>query len=270
MMTDLADGQEIILKPPAMTDDFTEIPETLFGPRKRLVWAYTALQKLKNPSVLDVGCGTGDLLTIPLARRCVDITGTDIHQQSIDHAKAASIGLPNAKFICGSLKDVVGQYDVAILSEVLEHVDRPTDFLVELKSRLAPGGILLLTVPNGYGPFEMDQVLWKRNFLWIPALHARYVERRGRGTAAATFNDESPHVNFFTKAELESVTAAAGFRIIDFKPRTFIAGSFPAIFLHLLRIARMPTAAIADMNARFSDSLPLSFASGWMITCVVE
>jgi len=56
--------------------------------------------------------------------------------------------------------------------------------LIELRSRLTASGILLLTAPNGCGPFER-------------------------------------------------VRSAAGFRIVDFEPRTFIAGSFPAIFLHL-------------------------------------
>jgi 2-polyprenyl-3-methyl-5-hydroxy-6-metoxy-1,4-benzoquinol methylase len=253
-----------------LSNDFREIPETLYGPRKRLVWVYSVLRKLKNPKVLDVGCGTGDLLTIPLAKRGIDITGTDIHQESIDHAKTASAGLSNAKFICGSLQDVVGKYDVVILSEVLEHVDKPIDLLAALKSLLTAEGVLLLTVPNGYGPFEMDQSLWKRNFLGIPTLHARYVQRRGGGASAATLNDDNPHVNFFTKAALENVTRAAGFRIIDFKSRTFIAGSFPAIFLHLLRMVGIPTAAIVDLNARISDSLPLNFASDWMLTCVAD
>jgi hypothetical protein len=104
--------------------------------------------------------------------------------------------------------------------------------LIELRSRLTASGILLLTVPNGCGPFEMDQSLWKRNFLGIPALHARYVARRGgSAAAAATLNDDNPHVNCFTRMVLERVRSAAGFRIVDFKPRTFIAGSFPAIFL---------------------------------------
>ena len=143
--------------------------------------------------------------------------------------------------------------------------------LIELRSRLTASGILLLTVPNGCGPFEMDQSLWKRNFLGIPALHARYVARRGGSAAAdATLNDDNPHVNCFTSMELERVRSAAGFRIVDFKPRTFIAGSFPAIFLHLLQMARIPTAAISNLNAGISDTLPLRFASGWMINCVVD
>jgi hypothetical protein len=47
-----------------LNGDFSEIPETLYAPRKRLAWAYSILRTLKNPKVLDVGCGTEDLLTI--------------------------------------------------------------------------------------------------------------------------------------------------------------------------------------------------------------
>jgi 2-polyprenyl-3-methyl-5-hydroxy-6-metoxy-1,4-benzoquinol methylase len=99
-----------------LNGDFSEIPETLYGPRKCLAWAYSILRTLKNPRVLDVGCGT----EILLARRGIDIVGTDIHRESIEHAKTASAGLSNVNFVCGSPKDAPGQYVAIILSEVFE------------------------------------------------------------------------------------------------------------------------------------------------------
>ena len=50
------------------------------------------------------------------------------------------------------------------MSEVLEHLhdDELDALLGEVRSRLAPGGRLLVTVPNGYGWFEMEHFFWWR------------------------------------------------------------------------------------------------------------
>src|SRR5262245_57387008 len=52
-----------------MSVRFPEVPETLFGLNKRLVFISEALKALGDPSVLDIGCGTGEFVTLPLARQ---------------------------------------------------------------------------------------------------------------------------------------------------------------------------------------------------------
>ncbi len=245
---------------PGAGSDFPDVAETLYGMNKRARWVAEALSKFDNPDILDVGCGTGELLTIPIARRGYHITGTDFHLPSIEHARAVAGSA--ARFVHGTPHDAGGTYDVIILSEVLEHVHEPVEMLSDLRSRLKPGGSLLLTVPNGRGPFEIDQWFWKRNFLWIPRLHASYVAGCEASGRAATLNDDNPHVNFFTRRTLAKVVHSAGFEIAQWAPRSFICGSFPAIAIGALRL---PTEAIARFNASVADKLPLSMASGWML-----
>ena len=85
-------------------DGFEEIPETLYGVNKRLRFIQDTLSGWTDPTILDVGCGTGALLTLPLARRGWRITGLDIHAESIESGRAAR--LEKARFVCGTLADI--------------------------------------------------------------------------------------------------------------------------------------------------------------------
>lgn len=242
-----------------ISPDFPDVPETLYGVNKRARWVAAALSKFNDPEIIDVGCGTGELLTVPLARRGYRITGTDFHLPSVEHAR--SIALPSARFVHGTPKDAGGTYDVIILSEVLEHVHEPVAMLSELREQLRAGGSLLLTVPNGRGPFEIDQWFWKRNFLWIPALHARLVAGRTGSGKFGTLNDDDPHVNFFTKSSLSQIVDAAGYKIDHWAARSFICGSFPTIAMAAFR----HPAAISRFNAKIADKLPMTMTAGWML-----
>ncbi|MGI4809570.1 MAG: class I SAM-dependent methyltransferase [Janthinobacterium lividum] len=98
-------------------------------------------------SVLDVGCGFGfgvDLATEVLGWRAVGVDpspaaaagrvqlGADIR---VDYLSAATeLGAP---------------FDRVVASEVLEHVADPYAMLALLRARLAPGGVLTVTTPNG-------------------------------------------------------------------------------------------------------------------------
>ena len=127
---------------------------------------------------------------------------------------------------------------------------------------------MIVTVPNGFGPFEIDQWLWKRNFLFISKVYDRYAARRQAAQGGlATLNDSSPHINFFTQSRLKQLFKAAGFRIERYQPRTFLAGSYSSIFCRLLEMARIPTGWLVRGNARVCDVMPAVFAAGWMFVC---
>jgi len=94
-----------------MVVHFPEVPETLYGLNKRLRFVTETLEALNNPSVLDIGCGTGEFLTLPLARQGWRITGLDIHSASIERAGTLALGLARANFVCGTLDDVTDKFD---------------------------------------------------------------------------------------------------------------------------------------------------------------
>jgi len=98
--------------------------------------------------VLDVGCGTGDLLPAIAQRRFI-IDGLDLSRIALKVAKS------KAKDGAVILADVLhipirsGYYDVAVCSEVLEHVEKDSDVVREIWRILKANGKAILTAPHG-------------------------------------------------------------------------------------------------------------------------
>jgi ubiquinone/menaquinone biosynthesis C-methylase UbiE len=102
-------------------------------------------------SVLDLGCGTGELAR-DLAAAGLQATGCDISREMLGRAAAADPGggvnwiqvdpgwrqLPFAPAI----------FDAVVAASVLEYVDEPSAILRECARVLRPGGVVLCTVPD--------------------------------------------------------------------------------------------------------------------------
>lgn len=234
--------------------------ENLWGYIKRLRFARQAIEEAfpnRNPCslrVLDVGCGNGYELALPLARQGFRVTGIDIHAPSIEHAKRMAAGLPNASFICGRVEEHNEQpYDVVILSEVLEHLSEPERLLKASIRQMNRDGIIIVTVPNGYGEFEIDSYLFRMLRL------ERLVHRLARSSAqvmAATDNHDNGHVQFFTRSRLRRLFDECSLSVFRQGAASFLAG--PLIGHTLARSQRF-----IEWNARITDKLPYTLASGW-------
>lgn len=238
-----------------------------YGTRKRIEFAAQVIADTAPATVLDVGCGTGNQLTRPLAERFPDVRflGVDSDEGTITFAREANV-LPNLSFAT----EITGQFDLVIASEVLEHVEDPVDFLRSLRSRLATAeGRLLVTTPNGFGPFELaaaaDRVMHGPVFGGLSRATAgtlRKLKHRVLGppdsdAAFATTNTlaVSPHINFFTLDDVEAVAGAAGFEIERHRSRTLVCG------YGFDRVVRGP---LTEWNVKLADVLPASMSSGWM------
>lgn len=100
--------------------------------------------------VLDVACGEGYGAAL-LARGAAHVTGVDLSDEAIAHAKRAYASLPNAQFIrasCTQLPLPDASIDVAVSFETLEHIEEHEAFLAELARVLTPAGLLILSCPN--------------------------------------------------------------------------------------------------------------------------
>lgn len=145
--------------------------EDTYGHGKRLNFIKEAIENYCQENgkrkveikILDIGCGTGIGTTFPVASLGYSIIGVDIDKDSINWALKENI-YSNANFECGLLENLthLSDFDIVICSEVLEHVPNPKDFLLLLKSRLKPNGIIILTIPNGYGWFEFEKLIYER------------------------------------------------------------------------------------------------------------
>ncbi|MBL9071641.1 MAG: bifunctional 2-polyprenyl-6-hydroxyphenol methylase/3-demethylubiquinol 3-O-methyltransferase UbiG [Sphingopyxis sp.] len=104
---------------------------------------------LTGRTAIDVGCGAG-LLAEPLARMGAKVTGVDAAPENIAAAKghAAGQGL-SIDYFAGELAALPAAiFDFVTSMEVVEHVADPGAFVAELASRLAPGGLMILSTPN--------------------------------------------------------------------------------------------------------------------------
>lgn len=104
--------------------------------------------------VADLGCGSGAMLCQVLEDRPHWVGyGLDISEAAIDYARrlATHKGVATrASFQTGCLMDLPfddSSIDVVIASEVVEHLPEPQRVFSELSRVIAPGGLLLLTVP---------------------------------------------------------------------------------------------------------------------------
>jgi SAM-dependent methyltransferase len=158
--------------------------------------AASASQAMPAPGrptrVIDVGCGVGRT-SIALARAGFDVVGVDPEARAVALAEgtARELGLSesNARFLeadamATPAPELSGRFDLAVCSEVIEHVGDPSKVLLYCRDVLRPGGVLILTTPH-------DRSQW------------------------TVMDDYAGHVTRFAVEELQSLLVAADFELDD-------------------------------------------------------
>ena len=235
--------------------------ETSYGNQKRLQFLKYVIEKSRPNRVLDIGCGIGTHITFPLAKYFPNISflGVDSDPCSIECARNENT-VTNLAFAHPQELEQDGIFDLIVASEVIEHVEQPEQFLLFLREKMTDEGKLILTLPNGYGPFEIMSLVENLRCTSRLCDILRKMKRRPtddlkdprkRDTLAI-----SPHVNFFSYAQIYKLIVGSGFTVSEYRPRTLLCGF---VWDKLLRGQFM-----LRWNARVADSLPPSFSSGWM------
>lgn len=98
--------------------------------------------------ILDLGCGTGELLRLIRQRHpTCEITGLEFSNNALSCARK---NLPEGNFAWFDVYEPIsGQFEVVMCTEVLEHLLYPERALQSLLSTIAPDGFALITVPDG-------------------------------------------------------------------------------------------------------------------------
>ena len=150
------------------------------------------LTDLPPSKILDLGCSSG-LLSGQIRGLGHHVTGVD------SEAFPDTLGRVDA-FARGDLEqgippEVGTGFDVVIAADVLEHLRRPERLLADISKVLAPGGRVILSVPN-FGH-------------WYPRLRALSgtFDYDQRGILDRT------HYRFFTRKSLDRLVVNAGFEV---------------------------------------------------------
>jgi SAM-dependent methyltransferase len=103
----------------------------------------------KSTKVLDLGCGTGDLLA-ELKKRGCKVWGVDIDKNAINFVKKY-FKLENAYPMSAEeffRLPNLPKFDLIMFFEFLEHLDNPLDFIENVKKLLKEDGVIILSTPS--------------------------------------------------------------------------------------------------------------------------
>lgn len=214
--------------------------------------------------VLDIGCGNG-IISRAIGQMGFHVTGIDVSEKTIAFARASN-NLPNVSFevvAAGELQPGPKKYDAIICSEVLEHLQAPSQLLKTIFQLLKEKGVLVVTVPNGRGPRELlvtrpIQKLQKSNGItW--RLMSKIKSALGyKGVTVQSNADDLSHIQFFTARTLKTLAANAGFKVIKILPTNFIEQVFPFSFVY------KRSKRLQKFDCSLADKLPLGLTSGFM------
>lgn len=133
---------------------------------------------IKGARIIEIGCAEGGNLCAMEEHGAIELVGTDIALQRLETARdiATRLGVS----IDYSTHDVINDqprpewmshFDVALLRDVIEHLDDTTAALRNIRRVLKPGGVLYVTFPPYYSPYGGHQqtlVNWSSR---IPFMH---------------------------------------------------------------------------------------------------
>jgi SAM-dependent methyltransferase len=144
----------------------------------------------RQGSHLDLGCGRGEFLTALQTTTALRCTGADPHPGYLADVKLACPDVPVRQIpVDGELCFGTGEFTSVSLLDVLEHVRDEAGVLAEVRRVLAPGGLLVVTVPQRHVFSFLDPDNAKFRF---PRLHRLvYTKRFGREVYADRFEDLS-------------------------------------------------------------------------------
>jgi 2-polyprenyl-3-methyl-5-hydroxy-6-metoxy-1,4-benzoquinol methylase len=160
--------------------------------RKAKIIAMVMQHHRNGNSVLDVGCGNGDI-AVELAQHGLVIHGIDLEPDRLERArKLAEKYGKEVTFKCTRIEhaDTMPQFDIIVMGEVLEHFEDPVGILVKMKRQLKPDGFIVITTPN------------------MPSLRNRL-----QFGLLGIFPDNNPeHKFYFDRRRFMHVVGSAGFR----------------------------------------------------------
>lgn len=151
---------------------------------------------LEGKRILDIGCGVGAFVR-RLREFSPQVYGFDIDRESV--TTAAAEGLPNLALAVGEhLPYQDASFDVIFLHEVLEHVDDDVATLREARRVLAPGGRVVIFVPNRLYPFETHGIFIGKKYVFGNIPLVNYLPDPVRDRLV-------PHARAYTKGGLRRV-----------------------------------------------------------------
>jgi predicted TPR repeat methyltransferase len=166
---------------------------------KMPVYITANLPVSKDASILDVGCGLGQMLNQLKLQGYNNLLGIDISSESIDSCIKQGINVELINDVISFSEQTNKKFDLIIMSHVLEHIEKEKviETLKAIKENLlGKDGFFLLMVPNAQS-----------------------------NTGCYWMYEDFTHYTLFTAGSLSYVLNAAGFERVEFVDPYCLLGS---------------------------------------------
>lgn len=124
----------------------------------------------KAGKILDIGCAEGGVLAA-FEKEGFDCTGLEFSSKRIEFAAEKSSS--QVKFIEANIEEFSSaeQFDVILILDVIEHLDKKLQALQNIKLMLSREGIVVVSFPPFRSPFGGHQQVMKSVLKYIPYIH---------------------------------------------------------------------------------------------------
>lgn len=194
------------------------------------LWAHVigACEALGAHRIVDIGCGNGALCR-ELASRGYEVVGCEPSPESFHFAKRGAPGLVFHMLGVDDDPSVIGNesFDVAIATEVVEHLVTPFNLPRFAKRLLRPGGYLIISTPyHGY----LKNLVLTLTDKWDTHLNPFW---------------DGGHIKFWSYKTLCRLLNESDFRIVQF----IGAGRLPFLWKSMIVVAQKQEASKQLINA---------------------
>lgn len=195
-----------------------------------------------------MGCGKGGT-TIPLSLLGCNIRAFDVDKRNVEYISNQINGKKIDNIVvsvddgCTFASDV--KYDIVIASEVFEHVIDPLKMASNIKKTMHKNSQIVVTTPNGYGPWEI------RNHLFYYPIVRNNALRKLLNKPIYVEGNGPVHCQFFTKKKIIKLFSTLGFKNVSFEKSDSILVVLPF------------GQKMGKIDIKLADILPSRLASGW-------
>lgn len=224
----------------------------LYGSRRHLGYSYAyqtrkrhileLVAKVARPGdrIIDVAAAQGNF-SIALAKLGYAVTWNDIRADLIDYVKQ-KYDSGGIEFRAGNVLGVATPqpYDVAVVTEVIEHVAHPDEFLRRVAELVRPGGAIVLTTPNG-------------RYFRNPLPRFSDCHDFSRFEAAQFGPDAEDHIFLLHPDEIRTLADAADLEVLDLR---LFANPLTAGYLKSEALLRVLPQPLVERLEAISGQLP--------------
>ncbi len=205
--------------------------------------------------ILEAGCGDGGI-TLPLISLGCKIRSFDIDEKSVKNIQniIRHNNIKNIEVSTGNAYTFNDNqsYDIIILSEVIEHVLDPKKVLNNLTNMMDRSSYLILTCPNGHGPWEL-----RNRMLIYPVIRSNKI-RNFMGKPQYIHGSGEDHCQFYKKNDIMDFLRNK-FSLISFSSSDSILATLDLIYSKNQTLNNL----FGKLDTKIADHVPHWLGSGW-------